>query len=95
LGLVGVKLSSTWVVRSDITKTMIVLGKIHAIQRCRSSRWRQVGVPIGVLGGNPDSETRWLGEFDLDVPLVLGGGLPVPWAGKVRGSGAPGLRQGL
>jgi hypothetical protein len=78
---------------------LIRLRKINVLQRFGSSRWRQVGVIIGVLGGKPENiETVWLGELDSeDLPRVLGGlgrfardvprGLGVLWAGKVRHHG--------
>jgi hypothetical protein len=82
-------------------ETLIFLRKINVFQRFRSSRWKQVGVIIGVLGGKPDKiETAWLGELNLEeVPRVLGVlvGLRrmshavwgVPAAGKVRHHGRP------
>jgi hypothetical protein len=56
-------------------KTSMFLGQINVFRRFGSSRWRQVGVIIGLFGEKPDNiKTRWLGEFDLEeFPRVLAG----------------------
>jgi hypothetical protein len=47
-------------------QTVIFPRKNNVLRRFGSSRWRQVGVIIGVLGEQLDKiEKRWLGELDL------------------------------